>query len=403
MTNDNERVRNDQEGSNSYAGAPPPQSEAAGAPPVQMSAALPDDALPAGSSEFQESLRTGIHGLGPLKAPTSAWNEDEQPRPSRRKTYAKWLSYSLLGVVTFLFFLYNTFPYGVLKEVVVDRMTQEIQKAGLPIRVSIERLSPYWLRGIEMNNVSIRNVTHPAAHLVFKRARMTFNPLALLLGRLSLAVSLKQADGSMDLGVSLPLSTLLSGAPSPRSATVELQSFALDPLFNHALAFAAGSKDPGMLLVAPLVAKTTIGGKLTGKVEFSNTNPEHFGDATGQFELSVEDGFLHIADETLKIRRQSFQTANLDLNFGGSALNLGQNTKFAAEDVEIELNGRITLPDLNKQPAQVNLNMSLTMREKILDTLGFIVPNMLRCPAMNNGVLKVNLTGPLSGMACSAI
>lgn len=205
----------------------------------------------------------------------------------------------------------------------------------------------------------------------------------------------------MSLGVSLPISTLLSGAPSPRAASVEMRSFALDPLFNHALAFAASSKDPGMLLVAPLIAKTTIGGKLSGRIDFSNASPEHFGNAKGLFELSVEDGFLHIADDTLKIRKQSFQTANIDLGFENAALVLGKGTKFAAEDVELQLDGKVILPDVNKQPAQVNINLMLVMREKIMDTLGFIVPNMLRCPPMNNGSLKVNLNGPVSNMTCT--
>jgi type II secretion system protein N len=353
-------------------------------------------------AEFQETLRTGIHGLGPLKAPTSSWNDEEPQQTRRRRSYKMWLRYLTLGLVTFLFFIYVTFPYGVLKEVIVDRITQEMQRAGLPIRLSIGTLEPSWLTGIELTGVNVINVSHPSAQLSLGRARISLQPLSLVLGRISVRVFVEQAGGSLTLRTALPISTLMAGAPSPRSIDLKLRNFALDPLFNHALAFAAGSQDPGMLLVAPLLAKTSIGGKVSGTVSFDNPTPEHFGQAKGLFDVSVSEGFLHIDDETLRIRKQSFTTANLDLSFEGSALVLGKATKFAAEDIEIELDGRIALPDLSQQPTQVNINLLLTMRDKILDTLGFIVPNMLRCPAMNNGVLKVNLSGPASSMTCAA-
>lgn len=364
--------------------------------------AAPPDLQP--QSEFQDQPRTGIHGLGSLKAPTTAWNEDDQPtKKSGKPLYLKWLRYAALGAISFLFFLYTTFPYGVLKEVVVDRVNQEIQASGMPIRVSIQSLEPYWFTGLEMKNFAVRNVSSPTASLNLETARIYVNPFSLFIGRIGIRLYLTQSSGWTSFRMAIPILTLLSGAPSPSSATLDLRGFSLDPFLNHALALAAGSKDPAMLLVAPLLSKTSIGGKLSGTIDFSNPSPEHFGNATGNFEISVSDGFLHIADETLKIRKQSFTTANLDLKFESSALVLGKETKFVAEDIEISLDGRISLPDLNKQPTQVDLNLGLTMRDKILDSLGFIVPNMLRCPPMVEGVLKVNLSGPLSGMSCGGI
>jgi type II secretion system protein N len=304
-------------------------------------------------------------------------------------------------MASFLFFLYVTFPYGVIKEVIVDRVTQEIQKSGTPVRLSIGSLEPYWFTGIELENVSLTNITLDAANLRLGKVRVYVNPFAVILGRIGVSVYLTQVGGSAAIDIALPILSLIKGAPSPSQATVELKSFSLDPFFNHALALAAGSKDPAMILIAPLVNTTKIGGNLSGTINFKNSNTEHFGNAKGNFELSIADGFLHIDDQTLKIRKQSFTTANLDLSFENNALVLGNQTKFAAEDIEISLNGRITLPDLSKQPPQANLNFELTMRDKIQDSLGFIVPNMLRCPALTNGTLKANLAGPISAMVCT--
>lgn len=358
---------------------------------------------PPANENLEDNIKSSIANLGALKTPSSAWNEEEPPKVRKKNVVKKWLRYSALAITSFFFFLYLTFPYGVLKEVIVDRVTQEIQKSGMPIRLSIESLDPYWVTGIQLKNLSINNVTADSVSLKLSRVRLYLNPFSLIIGRVSFSLNVMQGEGLAVIKLSIPISTLLSGHPSPRSANIELRSFSVDPFFKHALALAAGSKDPAMLLVAPLVSKTSIGGKLTGNVGFANPNPEHFGDATGNFEVSVADGFLHINDETLKIRKQSFKTASLDLKFEGNALVVGKGTKFAAEDIELALDGKFILPDLSRQSTQAEINLELTMRDKIQESLGFIVPNMLRCPALTEGVLKASLSGPLGSMTCTGI
>jgi type II secretion system protein N len=356
---------------------------------------------PPANENLEDNIKSSIANLGALKTPSSAWNEEEPPKVRKKNVLKKWLRYSALAASSFVFFLYLTFPYGVLKEVIVDRVTQEIQKSGLPIRLSIETLDPYWITGIQLKNLTINNVTMDSVNLKLSRVRLYVNPFALLIGRVSVSLNLNQGDGSASVKLSIPITTLMNGHPSPRSANIELKNFAVDPFFTHALAIVAGSKDPGMLLIAPLVSKTSIGGKLTGQVSFANPNPEHFGDATGNFEVSVGDGFLHINDQTLKIRKQSFKTASLDLKFEGNALVVGKGTRFAAEDIEFALDGKFILPDLSRQATQAELNFELTMRDKIQESLGFIVPNMLRCPALTEGVLKASLSGPVTAMTCT--
>lgn len=355
------------------------------------------------SNDLDEGLRAGIGSLGSLKAPSTSWDDGHEQIKPKRKNLSRIFAFLGLGVASFLFFVYMTFPYGVMKEVVVDRLTKEIQRAGMPIRVSIGSLAPHWLTGIELRDVHVNNVSFENASLKLNRATVYVNPFALLIGRISMNLYLTQDAGSMDLDLSIPISSILAGAPSPGSASVALKSFSLEPFFNHALAFAAGSQDPAMLLIAPIAASTKIGGNLSGNIDFSNDSPEHFGDAKGSFELSIGDGFLHIENETLKIRRQSFKTADLDLKFENNKLIFGEQTRFAAEDIEIAVNGEVTFPDLSKNPMQADLNLELAMRDKIHDTLGFIVPNMLRCPQLQNGVLKAKLTGPLSSMSCSGL
>lgn len=354
------------------------------------------------SPDLDDDIKSGISQLANLRAPESTWDEgDEEPRLNRTSQFKRILSYTLLGLFSFFFFLYVTFPYGVIKEVIVDKATRQIQSSGLPVRLSIGSLEPYWLTGVQLENVNLTNVSSQNANLRFGIVRARLKLLSLFVGNISVNVYMTQVGGSLDLDVALPLSTVLAGAPSPSWAEIEIKSFSTDPFFNHALAYAAASTDPAMVLVAPLLSKTSIGGQITGQISFSNDNPEHFGNAKGNFEISVNEGFLHIADETLKIRRQAFETADIDLSFENNALVIGEQTRFAAQDIEIGLNGRLTLPNLSRQAPQANFNLMLTMRDKIEESLGFIVPNMLRCPPLQEGVLNTNLSGPLTNMTCT--
>ncbi len=341
--------------------------------------------------------------FGSLKRPTalgkSAWNEESTPKGKRTNRFLRAALYVSLGFCSFIFFLYLTFPYGVLKEVLVSKITESIQKAGYPVRVGIGSLRPNWITGIQAENVIVSNSTDSTALLKLGIVTARVNLLPLLIGQIGISAYVSQSGGYLDADLKIPMFGAIKGA-GPKFVQVNFKSFSLDPIFNHVLAIARGSRDPAMVLVLPLLAKTVAGGSLSGRIQLDNPEPMTFVKAVGKIDLSIANGFLHIDDSTLLIPKQSFTTAKVDLNFGNNSITIGNSTKFSAEDIGIGLGGKIGLPESAAAQANADLDLELTMRGNIEKSLGFIVPNMLRCKPLTNGTLKAKLSGPVANMAC---
>jgi|GEM_PF-679373 len=372
---------------------------------------IPDSELTglgSGSVATGAAAVSGAPGMGLLKRPTlldgrgdgSSWDEEDTTRRSRRShPVLRAVLFVALGIFSFLFFLYLTFPYGVIKEVVVSTVTDTLRKAGVPVRVSIGSLRPYWFTGLEVQNVQVTNAADPNANLKIGEARVRLSVLPLLLGKATVNARVTQAGGAMEVRVDMPLLAAARGAQSPSFAKVTFDRFALDPLANHGLAYARGSKDPAMVLVLPLLAKTTAGGSLTGNVVLENSDVMNFTRAKGSVRIDVADAFLHIDDATLKIPKQSFKDAKIDAKFENNAVVL-TDVKFKAEDIGVGLIGRVSLPEMQDNPAVADLDFDLSMHGEIEKNLGFILPNMMRCKPLTGGELKAKLTGPVSMMKC---
>lgn len=343
--------------------------------------------------------------FGMLKRPSalagaSAWNEEATPKNKGMHPATRIALYVLLGLCSFLLFLYLTFPYGVIKEVAVSKINEQFQSQGLPLRLSIGSMSPSWLTGVKLKNVQLTNAADAKANLKLDEVTARFNAIPLLWGTIRVTAALEQGSGSLDTAIELPLIDTIRGYAAPKYARVTLNRFALDPLFNHGLAVVRGSKDPAMVLILPLVAKTSAGGAVSGKVLFQNPDVTNFVRAKGTFDLNISKAFLHIDDSTLKIPRQEFEAAKIDMKFENNALVFGDQTQLKAQNIGVGLNGRVALPETPEAVANADLNMALSMSGEIEKNLGFIVPNMLRCKPLEGGELKAKLTGPVTTMKC---
>lgn len=348
------------------------------------------DGTPAPETQPRGPLR-----LTPLNQPPTAWDsEGEGNKPKKRNKLMQGFVLTAIGLFSFFVFIYLTFPYGVLKEVISTKVTDAIQQSGYPISVRIGELHPYWFTGVELDNVVITNSTDSAATIKLGEVTARVSILPLLIGRLSVASRITQAGGYFEADAKIPILGLLKGAATPRTVEVVMKSFALDGFFNHLLAIPKASRDPSMVLVQPIISKTTLGGKINGKIAFENIDR-----MTGAISLNLSNFFLHIDDETLKIPQQDFSTAKIDMKYQNSML-IFNDTKLEAPDIGIGLNGSIAFPELPNGVAQANLDMKLSMHGNVEKSLGMIVPNLLRCKPLINGELQAKLQGPLTNMSC---
>lgn len=342
------------------------------------------------------SARQTLVGISPQEQ-LDKWSDDVIPKA--RRPALRYTSYVGIGFISFLVFLYFTFPYGILKELLTAKISESLAASGLSMRVSLGKMEPYWLTGVSISNLTISQAATPDTKLTLSEVKTRLNILPLFIGRISVSSEILQGKtGSIRAHVSIPVLDALKGAP-PKDLKVHFKAFALDAFFQQGLAFAKNSKDTAMLLLQPILAKSSAGGQLSGYVSFVNTDSSQSQGGVSDVKLSILKGFLHIDDNTLQIPRQNFNTAKIDLHMEKNQITIAPGTQFAAEDLDITLGGRVNLASPVGQP-EANLNLTLKMSGQIEKNLGLIVPNILRCQPLKDGLLQAKLEGPVSNLAC---
>jgi type II secretion system protein N len=312
-------------------------------------------------------------------------NEDTRPikKVPRR---ILWSIYALGAIVPLIGFTYFTFPYGVIKEFLIQKLSSAFIEQNIPLRVKIGQLSPYWVTGVELKNLSLYQVSDTPEEIAFPKVTARLNVTPLFINQISLSSSLQQKEGFLDLKVSLPMiQTLFKGAASPY-IDAQIDNFGVEGFFKQVFGYIRTKNDPAFLLLAPLLGKSSLGGFLFGNVNLNGDK--------GDFHLSLKKGFLDINDATLKIPKQDFKKFTADLSLNGPKLVFEPPLEISSQDLDINVSGSM-------EGSFLALNLKLEMRGEIEKNLGFLLPNLMGCPPMQNGILNVKLTGKPGGLACT--
>ncbi len=112
---------------------------------------------------------------------------------TKRKIW-KWLGYTLFFMAAFVYFIYRTFPYKQL----FDRFSMNFQRQA-KVRVKMSNLHPYWLSGVEANNVIIRKpMKKGIAAVQIKYVRAHASLFSLLFRKISADFYAEVAKGTVE-------------------------------------------------------------------------------------------------------------------------------------------------------------------------------------------------------------
>lgn len=116
---------------------------------------------------------------------------------TKRKIW-RWLGYTMFFMAAFVYFIYRTFPYKQL----FDRFSMDFQRQA-KLRLKIGSLQPYWLSGVEANNIIIRKpVKKGIAAVKIKYVRAHASLFSLIFQRISADFYAEVAKGTIDGSVS---------------------------------------------------------------------------------------------------------------------------------------------------------------------------------------------------------
>lgn len=268
------------------------------------------------------------------------------------KKLVQILSLIMVGVLSFLVFLYFSFPYRVLKEAISVKATE-----ATGIIITIGDLEPAFPLGLKAKNVTLASPGSTSATI--KTMRVGVGLFAFLIGRLSLSIDLTdKAGGSLDIVTRFSIIDLVGGTNFlPTVLTVDGEKYQLDELLNFYLT--KTSKDPNAsFFVKDFVSKLTIKGALDAKIDFS-FNASDINQSVGDVSIKMMNSSVAF-HQSLQLPEQKFETAMLKANFKNGVLVVSDASKFQASDITLALNGNVKLkPRIEKSVLDVNIELEL--------------------------------------------
>lgn len=241
-----------------------------------------------------------------------------------------------LFAVSFSFFLYLSFPYGVLKEA----LSAQVQMAsGMTVR--IEDLGPAFPFGFRATGVEV--IGGGGAKIGFSRVSIRLGLLQLLLLRLGISVDAQAANkGYLDLDLGFPIFKIFAtGGALPSAVSLEAKNFPLDGFVSYALKQAASTGSAGAM-AGPLLGALGFKGNLDGEVSV-NLDSSNVAQSTGTAKLVFSSAALILSDPSIGLPDQVFKSAKIQADMNSGTLKIDPSTRFMADEMELGIDGKINL------------------------------------------------------------
>jgi hypothetical protein len=193
-------------------------------------------------------------------------------------------------------------------------------------------------------------------------------------------------------------------AVSIPKGTIDLDfaRFELRPLVSNFMIYFRTSNDPSLQTILPFLS-TEIGGQLNGKIKVDmSSTTDSLEKLNADVDLKIQKAYLELKNETLPIPRQDFTDARIKLKLLKKSLDILPETKFAANDVGVNLSGRLSISDL-MDVTDMKLNLGLALRGKLEENFKTLIPVGLRCDPAKfvDGKMDVEISGNLLAHTCT--
>jgi type II secretion system protein N len=277
----------------------------------------------------------------------------------------KITGFVFLFLFSFLFFVWSTFPYEVLKETISNQLSEA---TGMSIRIG--DLGPRFPVGIRFGDIVVASGN--TASLEIKQISATISPFALLIGRVSVTVELVAPKGDpLEVQASLGLLSLLRGAaPLPKSIVIKSKGLPLGRYINFLLVSEANSATANPL-IAPLLKQIEFDAKLLADIDI-DLNTDDPTDSSGKVSVILKDAVLKITEPSLNIPDQAFETAKIEGQLSKAVFALKDGSGLISGDLSIVLGGNVTL----KQPidrSAIAAAIQIEVRGPLKENFGFIM------------------------------
>ena len=301
------------------------------------------------------------------------------------------LIYTVLFCFSFVFFVYLTFPYGVLKEA----LTAQIGKAaGISIR--IEEFGPSLPLGFKAKKVRISEGSGGPT-LQFDRIDVSISVLRLMVGRLGLSADITvPGGGRLSATAVFSMLKFFDQTFIPKTIHLQANKFGIADLVAFMTSHLAQS--PGTNpMVAPMLTKIGMKGTLNGEVNF-DLDTGNLPQSTGDVNLTFADAALMVDDPSLNLAEQKFDKAAIKAAIKGGVFDLSDTSGFHTQGLILDMAGTVKLrPEMGKSLLDININLKLD--NELKQQFGFI----LDMAGGVGGAVKLQVKGTLDQPSMATI
>lgn len=275
--------------------------------------------------------------------------------------------YVLLFGLSFLFFIFMTFPYGLLKETVLSRVSEQTD-----INIRIAEFGPSLPLGFYATRVRVSPLDS-ASELEFERAKVSLSMFRLLMGEVAINLELRTANrGWMEVQGSWRIFSLIRGQVAvPRRILLEARDFDLANSTNFLLKYSANQAND---LIRGTLAQMEVRGLLNGDLVLVMAADDPV-QSSGEVNLEILEGVLDLNDPDLNIPAQNFSKALIRANLRGGRLILDDSSGLTTQELAISLNGSTSL----RNPLELSvldIDIGLQIQGTLRDNFGFLLSMM---------------------------
>jgi hypothetical protein len=289
-----------------------------------------------------------------------------------------------LFVGSFLFFLYLSFPYGVLKEAIASQVQLS---TGMTLRM--ESFGPTFPLGFSADGVEIYK--GQSARLKVKSMTVNLSIWQLFLARLGVNIDIEDLKGGdIDLSIGFGVVDLISGNGGlPSVVSMNAKSFEIDSLMAFLIQTAVDSGVGGPM-AGPLLGKLGLRGKLTGNLDL-RLNGKVPAQSSGEVKIHLKDSVLVLSDPSLNFPDQAFKMAQITANMASGSINIDPSTRFTTADLDMGVEGKVAL-----RAQMANSDLSLKAFVKLQGLLGEqygVLVDAISNGMSKNGSLNLQIAG----------
>ena len=300
-----------------------------------------------------------------------------------KKIY-KLISFVFLGIFSFVFFFYLTFPFEIVKEYIQKNVYTETGYA-----IQMDTLSGKFPFGIKASGIEIKGLSEKKAE--FLAASIQVGIISLIFGRIAATVELlDRKKGKLSFFVRVSLWDLLHSKSKILPSQIEMnaEQFQLDEYVNLVLSDLA--KSPTIdYLIKPIFEIFSLTGKLQADVDL-DINSSDFSKSEGKAEVKLLNGGLQISDASLHIPNQIFKNALIKAHLKNGKLNIDKASGFNSEDLSLSIHGNVMQKPVMEQSI-LALELDVELKAKLKDQFGWALDAAAK--KETNGRMKIGISG----------